>query len=538
MKQLTPLDSHFFHFETPNQPMMIGSLWLCDQASAPNGLVRHKDVLQYIRDRLNTTPMFRRRLEQAPLRLDDPYWLEDENFDLEYHVRHVGLPQPGDWRQLCIFTARTMSRTIDMDRAPWEIYIIEGLNNIKGIPENSFAVLIRFHHAYVDGKTSLELSTALMEDVAEHEYGRRDNVEYVERLPTMLEMWARTTPRMISQSVRTLRGGFNVTRKSIELFGRLNGDAMPEQRRAPNSIFNTAVSPHRSYGGHAWHLDDLKRIRVLFAGASINDVIIAVIAGGMRRYLLKHNKLPDTGSLISMCPVSLRPQELKNDTGNLISAMYIAIGTDIENPLERLEAVQRRTKRGIPLAKEVLYQLSNSAGEMVPPALRSLATWVQNKTRFYSRFPFINTVITNVPGIPGLQRKYFAGAAITSIFPLVPVSDGMAISHGITGIYGDLNLGVLADRKVIPDMDFYIGCIEASTQEYLSLAAQTAIERATTTAAQSTTAPCDVAAPQPDALAEAGLEQPASRPRAARKRVRPTDRKAATANLELPGQQP
>src|SRR5690606_6636221 len=153
MKQLTPLDSHFFHFETPNQPMMIGSLWLCDQASAPNGLVRHKDVLQYIRDRLNTTPMFRRRLEQAPLRLDDPYWLEDENFDLEYHVRHVGLPQPGDWRQLCIFTARTMSRTIDMDRAPWEIYIIEGLNNIKGIPENSFAVLIRFHHAYVDGKT-------------------------------------------------------------------------------------------------------------------------------------------------------------------------------------------------------------------------------------------------------------------------------------------------------------------------------------------------------------------------------------------------
>src|SRR5690606_22572580 len=120
---------------------------------------------------------------------------------------------PGDWRQLCIFTARTMSRTIDMDRAPWEIYIIEGLNNIKGIPENSFAVLIRFHHAYVDGKTSLELSTALMEEVSEHEYGRRDNVEYVERLPTTLEMWARTTPRMFSQSLRTLRGGLTVARK-------------------------------------------------------------------------------------------------------------------------------------------------------------------------------------------------------------------------------------------------------------------------------------------------------------------------------------
>jgi diacylglycerol O-acyltransferase len=523
MKQLTPLDSHFFYFETPNQPMMIGSLWLCDQATAPNGLVRHKDILQYVRDRLNTTPTFRRRLEQAPLRLDDPYWLEDENFDLEYHIRHVGLPQPGDWRQLCIFTARTMSRTIDMDRAPWEIYIIEGLNNIKGIPENSFAVLIRFHHAYVDGKTSLELSTALMEEVSVHEYGRRDNVEYFERLPTMLEMWARTTPRMLSQSVRTLRGGLKVARKSVELLSRLNGDSRPEQRRAPDTIFNAAVSPHRSYGGHVWHLSDLKRIRKLYNGASINDVIISIISGGMRRYLMKHNKLPDDASLVSMCPVSLHPQDVKDDEGNLISAMYIAVGTDIEDPIERLEAVQRRTKRGIPLAKEVLYDLSNSAGEMVPPALRSLATWIQNKTRFYSRFPFINTIITNVPGIPGLQRRYFAGAEITSIFPLVPVSDGMAISHGITGIYEDLNLGVLADRKVVPDMDFYIGCIEASTQEYLSLAAQKEKEPVGAASVE-TTVDNAIAL----AAANPKTEAPAPRVRTPRKRVRPLAKQAST----------
>ena len=105
MKQLTPMDSHFFYFEAPNQPMMIGSLWLCDQSSAPGGLVRHKEILQYISDRLNTTSFFRRRLEQAPFQLDDPYWLDDENFDLEYHVRHVGLPQPGDWRPQCRYGA-------------------------------------------------------------------------------------------------------------------------------------------------------------------------------------------------------------------------------------------------------------------------------------------------------------------------------------------------------------------------------------------------------------------------------------------------
>lgn len=483
MKQLTPMDSHFFYFETPNQPMVIGSLWLCDQSAAPNGIVRHKEILQYIGDRLNTTPMFRRRLAQAPLRLDDPYWLEDESFDLEYHVRHVGLPQPGDWRQLCIFTARTMSRTIDMDRAPWEIYIIEGLNNVKGVPENSFAVLIRFHHAYVDGKSSLELSTALMEETPNHEFGKRTNVEYVERMPTPLEMWARTTPRVLSQSLRSLKAGVTVAQKGLQLFSQLRGDARPEQKRVPASIFNTAVTPHRSYGGHVWQIDELKRIRQLLPSASINDVIICVIAGGMRRYLLKHNQLPSDGSLVSMCPVSLRQEETRKDGGNLISAMYIAIGTDIENPRARLEAVKRRTQRGIPLAKDVLYDLANSAGELVPPYMRSLATWAQTKSRFYSKFPLINTIITNVPGIPGKVTRYFAGAPILSIFPLVPVSDGMAISHGITGIYGSLNLGVLADRKVVPDMDFYIGCIEASTQEYLALAAQLEEEQRAATAA-------------------------------------------------------
>ncbi len=515
MKQLTPMDSHFFYFETPNQPMVIGSLWLCDQSAAPNGIVRHKEILQYIGDRLNTTPMFRRRLAQAPLRLDDPYWLEDESFDLEYHVRHVGLPQPGDWRQLCIFTARTMSRTIDMDRAPWEIYIIEGLNNVKGIPENSFAVLIRFHHAYVDGKSAFELSTALMEDTAQHEFGKRTNVEFVERVPTPLEMWARTTPRVLGQSLRSLKAGFTVAQKGVQLLSQLRGEARPEQRRVPQTIFNTAVTPHRSYGGHVWRLKDLKRIRQLYKEASLNDIIISIIAGGMRRYLLKHDKLPAEGSLVSMCPVSLRAEETRKDGGNLISAMYIAIATDIDDPLLRLQTVQRRTQRGIPLAKDVLYDLSNSAGELIPPYMRSLATWAQNKTRFYSKIPLINTIITNVPGIPGMVPRYFAGAPILSIFPLVPVADGMAISHGITGIYDNLNLGVLADRKVVPDMDFYIGCIEASTEQYLNLVAEHENRLFEQSAAHAAPAADDASAqPAPAAAAQAPQAEPAPRPQA------------------------
>ena len=469
MKQLTPMDSHFFYFETPNQPMMIGSLWLCDQSNAPGGLVRHKDILQYVSDRLNTTSYFRRRLEQAPFQLDDPYWLADENFDLEYHVRHVGLPQPGDWRQLCIFTARTMSRSVDMERAPWEIYIIEGVNNVEGVPPGSFAVLIRFHHAYVDGKSSFELSTAMMESTANHEYGRRDRVEVAERAPTRLEMWARTTPRMLSQSYRSFKASLLFGRKSAELAWRLRDEEHLDKLRAPATIFNAAVTPHRTYGAYAWKISELKKLRLLHEGASLNDVIIAIIAGGMRRYMQMHNCLPESQSLVSMCPVSIRPEEARYDGGNLLSAMYIPIGTDIADPVERLAAIRDRTRKGIPIAKEVLCDLSNAAGEMIPPYVRALAGWVENKTRIASKVPLFNTVITNVPGLPGMEPKYFAGATICSVFPLVPVSDGMAISHGITGIYDALNVGVLADRKVVPDMDNYIACIDASTMEYKQL---------------------------------------------------------------------
>lgn len=472
MKQLTPLDASFFYFETPQQPMIIGSLWLCDQSSAPNGIVRYKEILQYIDDRLSTTSIFRRRLVHAPLRLDDPYWLEDENFDLEYHVRHVGLPQPGDWRQLCIFTARTMARSIDMERAPWEIYIIEGLNNVPGVPPNSFAVLLRFHHAYVDGRSSFELSVALMEDSSKHEYGRRDRVQYVERAPSLAEMWLRTTPRLFGQALRGARAGFDFAAKSLELLNRLQTDARPEQTRVPKTIFNTEVTPHRSYGGYVWTLADLKRVRRLVPGATINDVIVAIIAGGMRRYLIEHEALPADGSLIAMCPVALRPDDAKHEGGNVISAMYIPIGTDIADPIERLTAVRRRTASGVPLAKEVLCDLGNAVGELVPAYVRAAAAWLQGKTRLLAKIPLINTVITNVPGIPGTVPKYFAGATIRSVYPLVPISDGAAISHGITGIYDNLNLGVLADRKVVPDMDFYIACMEASTREYLELAAQ------------------------------------------------------------------
>ncbi|AYC33144.1 wax ester/triacylglycerol synthase family O-acyltransferase [Pseudomonas cavernae] len=494
MKQLSPLDAQFFYSEASHQPMVIGGLWLCDQSSAPNGLVRHKDILKYISNRLSSSSLFRRKLQHAPLRLDDPYWVEDKNFDLEYHIRHVGLPQPGDWRQLCIFAARAMSRTMDMERAPWEITIIEGLNNVEGIPPGSFALLLRLHHAYVDGKSGVELTTALMSDSPDHDYEQTPQPHYSERLPSHAQMWARTLPRLLGQSARTVRAGASVARKSFQLFGQLKNKAQPDQRYAPSTLFNAPISAHRAYGGMSWNIAELKQIRRCAEGATLNDAIIAIIGGGLRRYLMRRDALPFDQSLVALCPVSIRPEHARRDMGNLISIMLIGMGTDIADPLERLDAaVRQRTQRGGPLAKDVVHELITSLGELVPAPARMLTGWLQNKARFASRLPVINTLITNVPGpTNGTAKKYIAGAELLATYPIVPILDGMGLCHGITGLYGQLFLGVVADREILPDMDLYIDCIQQSTDEYLALCRQqAAVAAAAAEAAAATVVPLE-----------------------------------------------
>ncbi|MGJ7514545.1 wax ester/triacylglycerol synthase family O-acyltransferase [Pseudomonas baetica] len=472
MKQLTPLDAQFFYSDAPHQPMVIGSLWICDQRSAPNGLVRHKDIIRYFSSRLSSTSLFRRRLQHAPFRLDDPYWVEDKNFDLEYHIRHVGLPQPGDWRQLCIFTARAMSRTLDMERAPWELTIIEGLNNVEGVPPGSFALLLRFHHSYIDGKAGIEINNLLMSDHPEFEENTYRQ-PFGERLPSRAQMWARTVPRLTSQPLRSLRASFGLSKAALQLFTRMRGEDRPTQKRIPTTLFNTHVSPHRTFGGLSWKISELKQVRRCAEGASLNDVILAIIGGGLRHYLLRREALPDSESLVALCPVAIPPDQVHRQTGNLLSGMLIGIGTDIADPVDRLQAILERTRSGAGLARDVVHELIISMGDLVPAPMRMLSSWMNSQLRYIGKYHLANTLITNVPGPTGGQeRKYVAGAELLALYPIPPVADGLALCHGITSLYGELILGVVSDRHVLPDMDVYVECLQQSTEEYLALARQ------------------------------------------------------------------
>ena len=202
MKQLSGMDASFVYFETPNAPGHIFSVWIYDQSSAPGGKVTFKGILDHVGRRLHVSRTFRQRLVEVPLGLDHPYWIEDPDFDLEYHVRHIALPRPGDWRQFCIQVARLHSRPLDRSRPLWEMYVIEGLDDVAGLPAGSFAIMTKIHHAAIDGVTLLEITSALNDVAPDAPEPAATGEWHAERLPSSLELLSRAA---VNTAVRPMR---------------------------------------------------------------------------------------------------------------------------------------------------------------------------------------------------------------------------------------------------------------------------------------------------------------------------------------------
>lgn len=312
MKQMQGMDAAFVALEQDHAPVHVGSILIYDPSTAPDGVVRHKDILQFLERRLHLAPIMRQRMVRPPLNIDYPYWVNDSNFDLEYHVRHVALPHPQDWRQLCILAARNFARPLDLKRPLWEFLIVEGLDNVKGVPKGSYAILTKIHHAAVDGASGTDIMHALhkldpsLEDAPENDQWRP------ERLPGQVGMFARgyfralTLPaRQVSTSLRTAPGMLRAARGAIagdfDILGAL---------KTPRTRFNGTVSPHRVIDAISMPLAEIKRLRKLVEDATVNDVILSIVGGAMRAYLIEKNELPEA-SLSAMAPISVRTEKKK-----------------------------------------------------------------------------------------------------------------------------------------------------------------------------------------------------------------------------------
>jgi diacylglycerol O-acyltransferase len=336
VEQLSAQDASFLYLETPNAPQHVGGISIYDQATALVGKITFKGILENVEKRLHLARCFRQRLVQVPMSLDYPYWIEDPDFDLEFHVRHIALPKPGDWRQLCIQAARLHSRPLDLSRPLWEMYVVEGLDNVPGLPAGSFAVVSKIHHAAIDGVTGAEMTAALHDLAPDAEPPPPDKPWQPESVPSTWELLTRSSMNNLTQPFRLAP----ILAQSVPAIARVTQRLRTQQLRPPSAVprtrFNASVSPHRVVEGRAFQLDEIRSIKNAVKGATVNDVVLAICGGALRRYLKAKGELPGE-SLIAMAPISVRATDERGAAGNRVSAMLVSVRSDLEDPIERLK---------------------------------------------------------------------------------------------------------------------------------------------------------------------------------------------------------
>ena len=461
MRQLRGEDARFVYAESGHATSNITLISIYDPSTAAEGRVRFKGLLKHVESRLHLSPIFRHKLLRVPLGLDFPYWIEDEGFDLEYHVRHIALPKPGDWRQFCIQASRIHARPLDMSRPLWELYLVEGLDAFLDLPKDSFAILAKIHHAAIDFRGGAEIMTLLHDTEPPEPW-------FPESPPGSVSLLTRA---MVNNIVRPLMFAGPLTRALGKIgpavLGSL-GDLWFGTERMPVTRFNSEVSPHRVFESRRFTIDEFKRIKGLVSGATINDAVLAVCGGALRRYLNAHEELP-TRPLVSLAPVSVR-SDISGEERPGISLIRVGLGTRIDDPLKRLRAVQKHTSSQEEIERAVSAKELTDISKHAPAATLALsARLLAGSTLDVGvHEPLAGCTIMNVPG--PTTPLYFDGARMTYFSAIMPISDGMGLVFAVTSYGGMIFISPTSCREQLPDPEFFAQCIRDSFQEYLAIA--------------------------------------------------------------------
>lgn len=474
MQQLSAQDAQFLYMETNKSLSQVTSVTIFDPSTAPEGTVRFKQIIEHVRSRIHTSPIYKRRIYHVPLELDYPYWIDDEHFDIEYHIRHGRLPHPADWRQLCIHLARFHSRPLDMQRAPWEMYVIEGIDNVPGIPKGAYAIATKIHHAAADGMAIVNFFGGLM-DIDQKgtpvmPVKQRVNSARNEK-PTPFQMYARGMLNSLRSPLKVtntlMKYAPNMVQTAKKRFSEKQREA---KQNIPMTRFNLETSPHRVFDSTVFSLEEFKPIRRLAEGCTINDAVLAICSGALRKYLQHHKELP-AESLRSFVPVNVRaPKGSLQETeqpGNNISTMSPLLHTNIADPVERLIAIRAETKEQKAARKGISARIMTDVTRHIPASTQLLAARLMMRSEMAGRMT--NVCITNVPG-PRVP-VYMNGARLVNQMGLGPLSDRMGLFIAVTSYNGSMTFGATSCRRTMPDVDFFMECIRDSVAE-LSEAAQ------------------------------------------------------------------
>lgn len=466
MKQLGVLDSAFVNLEHPNTPQHVGGMGIYDPSTAPGGFVRFKGVIANFERRLKKHSIFRSRLVNVPGKLDRPYWVQDANFDVEFHIRHLALPQPGDWRQLCILIARLHARPLDMSRPLWEAYIIEGLDNIPGVPKGGFAIYTKMHHSLVDGAGGSSIMSVIHDLEPDPEaVPEAPETVMVDIAPSPLYLGTATAVNQLKNSVKMLGGAANTLADLGKLAWGVARKRIPMPSiTSPRTRFNTPVGPYRVFEAAEFSLEDVKLVKN-HSGVKINDVVLSVVGGAMRKYLQHHNELPEDSLAVSI-PLNMRTRRGVSDENNQVGSVFVEVHTELDDPLARLKAIYQSSQDAKAFGENSpLVDVLRLAGVMPPAMTRPIVnTYVNNELT--QHLPLgISSVVSNVAGPP--FPLYSAGAQMVRYYGLGLLTPGVGLFHLVFSSSGVVTMSILGDRDSMPDPAFYRECVEKAFQELL-----------------------------------------------------------------------
>ncbi|WP_343598860.1 wax ester/triacylglycerol synthase family O-acyltransferase [Mycobacterium sp.] len=464
MKQLTGLDATFLYLETPTTFGHVNGLMIFERPSPD--YEPYAAVYAKYASLVGEVEPLRRRLVEVPFGLDHPYWVFDPAFELDFHVRELHLARPGLVDQLAEQVCRLVARPMDRTRPLWEVYVIDGLH------DGRWALLTKYHHATVDGASG-QLMLKIVTDTEPDAPAPGPGPSWEpEPLPSSLELLRLTMGHLVRNPFRAMRTQARIVGQladtagihglssaagragdAVKWMAKLGGGERPNislpTTAAPPTPWNKTITGHRRFAMRTASLDNVKRLKQA-TGGTVNDIVMAICAGGLREYLLAHDALPDR-PLRAMVPVSIRTGDEADPWTNRVSAIVAELPTDCDDPLERVarcrDAMQRakRTHDLVPAAE--LVDLTRYS----TPVLATAAVRLASRLRLADRvaLPF-NVVISNVPGTR--QPVYFAGAKLCHQFPVSIVTDGQGLNITVVSYLDRLDFGFIADRELVPDV--------------------------------------------------------------------------------------
>lgn len=456
--RLTGLDSSFLHLEHGPAHMHVASTLIFEGPTPA-----YEEFRDHIAARLHLVPRFRQKLRFVPYNQGRPVWVDDPHLNLDYHVRHTALPEPGSEQQLRTFAARVFSQRLDRTKPLWEMWLADGLS------EGRFAIVAKSHHCLVDGVSGVDITTVLFDAEPDplEPPGPEPEPWLPEPEPSDAELLARALVERATTPAEAVRGARALLRRPRQVAGALvqglesAGALARAGVAAPPSPFNVDIGPYRRFAWVRSDLDTFKRVKAA-CGGTVNDVVLAAVAGALGRYLRARGHATADLELKAMVPISVRSEDERGALGNRVSAMYAPLPVGIEDPGERLRAVT--------LAMGDLKESKQALGANILTGLTDFApaTILGQAGRLQSRQRFFNLVVTNVPG-PQFPL-YLMGRELEAVFPMVPLAKRQAVCFGIMSYNGQVNFGLTGDYEAMGDIDSLARDLSESINELAGLA--------------------------------------------------------------------